>query len=108
MLLKTLDNTVSVQRGNKLDYALPMRTDYEETQNLKLINELKSIHKQFSLKSEMDDGLSSCSNFPELPLSYELETDKTVLPEIEHLKGKISEGGFEFLRAVSNRNAVVF
>ena len=63
VLLNTLDTTVSIQRGKKLGYALPMRTDYEETQNLKKhnvkdcpyhankdkilkrINELKSIHK---------------------------------------------------------------
>ena len=106
VLLNTLDTTVSIQRGKKLDYALPMRTDYEETQNLtkhtvkdcpyhankdkilKRTNELKSIHKLFSLKSETDDALSSCSNFPERPSSYELESDKPVLPEIEHLKGK--------------------
>ena len=31
VLLNTLDTTVSVQRGKKLGYALPMRTDYEET-----------------------------------------------------------------------------
>ena len=90
-----------------------MRTDYEETQNLKKysvkdcpyhankdkilkrINELKSIHKFFSMKSETDDGLSSCSNFPERPSSYELDSDKPDLPEIEHLKGKIGEGDFE-------------
>ena len=37
VLLNTLDTTVSIQRGKKLRYALPMRTDYnyEETQNLK-------------------------------------------------------------------------
>ena len=35
LLLNTLDTTVSIQRGKKLVYALPMRTDYEETQNLK-------------------------------------------------------------------------
>ena len=87
-----------------------MRTDYEETKNLKKysvkdcpyhankdkilkrINELKSIHKLFSMKSETDDGLSSCSNFPERTSSYELDSDKPVLPEIEDLKGKISEG----------------
>ena len=103
-----------------------MRTDYDETQNLKRysvkdcpyhankdeilksINEIKSIHKLLSLKSETDDGLSSCSNFPECPSSYELETDKPVLPEIEQLKGKIGEGDFELLRAVLNRNADVF
>ena len=30
----TLDTTVSIQRGRKLGYALPMRTDYEELLNL--------------------------------------------------------------------------
>ena len=33
--LNTMDTTVSIQRGKKLGYALPMRTDYKETQNLK-------------------------------------------------------------------------
>ena len=78
VLLNTLDTTVSIQRGKKLDYALPMRTDYEETKNLKKynvkdcphhanknkilkrINELKSIHELFSMKSDPEDGLSSC------------------------------------------------
>ena len=46
----------------------------------------------------------SCSNFPERPSSYELESDK---PEIEHLKGKIGEGDFESVREVLNRNADV-
>ena len=104
MLLKTLDITVSIQRGKKLGYALPMRTDYEETQNLKRynvkdcpyhtnkdiifkrINGLKSIHKLFLVKSETNDGLSSCSNFPERPSSYELESDKPVSPEIENCR----------------------
>ena len=52
------------------------------------------------MKSETDDVLSSCSNFPERPSSYEL-----VLPDIEHLRRKIGEGDFESLRAVLNRNA---
>ena len=126
VLLNTLETTISIQRGKKLGYALPMRTDYEETQNLKKhsvkdcpyhankdkilkkINELKSIHKLFSMNSETDDGLSSCSNFPEGLSSYELESDKPVLPEIEHLKRKIAEGDFELLREVLNRNADVF
>ena len=126
MLLNTLDTTVSIQRGTKLGYALPMRTDYEETQNLKRYNlkdcpnhankdkilkrnnELKSFNKLFSLKAETDDGLSSCSKFPERPSSYELESDKPLLLEIEHLRCKIDEGGFESLRAVLNRNADVF
>ena len=125
VLLNTLDTTVSIQRGKKLGYALPMRTDYEETQNLKKhnvkdypyhankdkilkrINELKSIHKVFSMKSETDDGLSNCSNSPERPSSYELDSGKPVLPEIEHLKGNMGEGDFKKLRDVSNRNADV-
>ena len=126
VLLNTLDTTVSIQRGKKLGYALSMRTDYEETQNLKKhnvkdcpyhankdkivkrINELKYTNKLFSMKSETDDGLSSCSNFPERPSSFELESDKPVLPEIEHLKGKIGEGDFEKLWDVLNRNTDVF
>ena len=105
VLLNTLDTTVSIQRGNKLGFALPMRTDYEETTKLKShnvkdcpnhanknmilkrINELKSFKKLFSMKSETDDGLSSCSNFTERPSSFELESEKPVSPEIEHLKG---------------------
>ena len=54
----------------------------------------------FSMRSETDDGLSNCSNFPESPLSYELE--------IEHLRGKIGEGEFKSLKEVLNRNADVF
>ena len=126
MLLNTLDTTVSIQRGKKLGYVLPMRTDYEETQNLqrysvkdcpyhankdinlKKINEFKSIHKLFSVSSETDDGLSSCSNFLERPSSYELEPDKPVLPEIDHSKGKIGEGDFESLLVVLNWKADVF
>ena len=110
VLLNTLDTTVTIQRGKKLGYALPLKTDYEETQNLKIysvkdcpnhadkdkvlkrIDEFNSINKLFSMKSETDDGLSSCSNFPERPSSYELESEKPVLPEIEHLRGKIGEG----------------
>ena len=42
---------------------------------LKRINELKSIHKLFSMTSDTDDGLSSCSNFPERPSSYELDSE---------------------------------
>ena len=34
VLLNTLDTTVTIQRGKKLAYVLPTRTDYEETQNL--------------------------------------------------------------------------
>ena len=98
VFLNTLNTTFSIQRGKKLGYALPMTTDYEEPQNLKRYNvkdcpnhadedeilkridEFKSIYKLFSMKSETDDGYSSCSKFPERPSSYELESDKPVLP----------------------------
>ena len=80
----------------------------KKDKNLKSNNELKSIHKLFSMKSDADDGLSSCSKFPERPSTYELESDQPVLPEIKHLKGKIGKGDFELLREVLNRNADVF
>ena len=60
------------------------------------------------MKSETDDGLSSCSNFPERPTEAELAANRPVLPEIEHLKGKISDKELDSLRAVLNRNADVF
>ena len=47
-----------------------------------------------SLKSETDDGLSSCSNFPEQPTLDEMQSDKPVLAEIELLGGKITDGKF--------------
>ena len=112
VLLNTLDTTVSIQRGKKLGYALPMRTDYEETQNLKRysvkdcpyhtkkdkilkrINELKYIHKLFSMKSETDDGLSSCSNFQERPSSYELESDKNGFARNRTLEKENRRGRF--------------
>ena len=126
VLLNTLDTTVTIQRGKKICYALPMKTDYEETQKLKrysvkdcpndadkdkilkVIDEFKSSNKLCSMKSETDDGLSSCSIFPERPMSYELESDEPVLPDIKHLRGKLGEGDFESVKAVLNWNADVF
>ena len=35
VLLNTLDTTILIQHGKKHGKALPMRTDYKETQNLK-------------------------------------------------------------------------
>ena len=60
------------------------------------------------MKSETDDGLSSCSSFPERPTETELAANKPVLPEIEHLRGKISDKELDSLRAVLSRNADVF
>ena len=75
---------------------------------LKRVIELKSSRKLFSMKSETDDGLTSCSNFPERPTETELAANKPVLREIEHLSGKISDKELDSLRAVLSRNADVF
>ena len=61
-----------------------------------------------SLKSETDDGLLSCSNFPERPTLEKLERDKPVLPEIEHLKGKVTDEQLEAIKDVLDRNEDVF
>ena len=84
----------------------PLHANRECT--MKRVNELKSSKKLFSMKPETDDGLSSCSNFPEIPTETELAADKPVLPEIDHLKGKISGKELDSLRAVISRNADIF
>ena len=61
-----------------------------------------------SLKSETDDGLSSCSNFPERPTLEEIEMDKLVLPEMEHLRGKLTYEQLEAIKDVLERNEDVF
>ena len=109
VLLNTLDIPITVQRGRKLGYALPVKTRYEMTENMKekvldcpnhrdkvcILRRLKKIKCSSclvkSLKSETDDGLSSCLNFPERPTLEELEIDKPVLPEIEQLRGKVTD-----------------
>ena len=124
VLLNTEATIVTIQRGKKLGYALPLNTDFQSVLKkfdvtkcplhanqeciMKRVNELKSSRKLFSMKSETDDGLSSCSNFPERPTETELAANKPVLPEIEHLKGKTSDMELDSLRAVLSRNADVF
>ena len=61
-----------------------------------------------SLKSETDDGLSSCSNCPEIPTLEELEMDKPVLPEIEIVRGKVTDEQLEAIKVVLNRNQDLF
>ena len=56
------------------------------------------------VNSETDDGLSSCSNFPERPAIEELERDEPVLPEIEHLRGKVTDEQLEAIKDVLDRN----
>ena len=126
VLLNTEATTVTIQRGKKFGFALPLNTDFQSVENLKKfdvtkcplhanqecilkrVNEMKSSKKLFSMKSETDDGLSSRSNFPERPTETELAADKTLLPEIEHLKGIISDKELDSLRAVLSRNADIF
>ena len=81
VLLNTLDTPITMQRGRKLRYALSVKTKYEKTENVKKILDCPNhMHKTYivgrlkkkslsvlshSLKSETDNELSSCSNFPE-------------------------------------------
>ena len=127
VLLNTLDITITIQRGRKLGYALPVKTRYEMTENTKqsevvdcpnhrdkicILRRLKKIKGLSglvkSLKSETDDGLSSCSNFPERPTIDEMKSDKPVLPEIEHLRGKLTDEQLEAIKDVLERNEEVF
>ena len=61
-----------------------------------------------SLKSETDNELSSCSNFPERPTLEELEMDKPVLPDINHLRGKVTDERLKAIKDVLDRNQDVF
>ena len=61
-----------------------------------------------SLKSETDDGLSSCSNFPETPTLEEMEMDKPVLPEIEHFRGKVTDEQLETIKDVLEQTRTFF
>ena len=127
VLLNTLDMPITIQRGRKLGYALSVKTRYKMTENHKqnevvdcpnhrdkifILRRLKKIKGSSglvkSLKSETDDGLSSCSNFPERPTLDEIQSDKPVLPEIEHLRGKLTDEQLEAIKDVLERNEEVF
>ena len=126
VLLGTEATMVTMQRGRKLGYALPLSTEYRSVENskkyevtecpshanqeciLKRISEVKFSKKLFSMKSETEEELSSCSNFPEIPTKTELASNKPVLSQIEHLKEKLSDKELDSLRAVLNQNADVF
>ena len=127
VLLNTLNIPITIQRGRKLGYALPVKTRYEMTENVKeseviecpnhrdkicilrRLNKIKSSSGLVkSLKSETDDGLSSCSNFPERPTLEETEINKPVLSEIEHLRGKVTDEQLEAIKDVLERNEEVF
>ena len=90
VLLNTEATTETMQRGKKLGYALLLSTYFQSVENfktfgvtkcslhasqeckLKSVNELNFSEKLFSMKSETDDDLSICSNFPERPTELEL------------------------------------
>ena len=127
VLLNTLDITIKIQRGRKLGYALPGITRYEMTENVKEneivdcpnhrdkicnLRRLKKIKKSSglvkSLKSELGDGLSSCSTFPERPTLEEMEMDKPFLTEIEHLRGNVTDEQLEAIEDLLERNEDVF
>ena len=127
VLLNTLDIPITIQRGRKLLFALPVKTRYEMTENpqqnevidcpnhtdkiciLKRLKEIKgSSGLVKSLKSGTDDRLSSYSNFPERPTLDEMQRDKPVLSEIEHLRGKITDEQLEAIKDVLERNEDVF
>ena len=77
---------------------------------LEQIEQKKEISSDLvkSLKSETDDGLSSCSIFPERLTPEELELDKQVLSEIKHLRGKVTDEQLDDLKDVLDRNQEVF
>ena len=129
VLLNTLDIPITIQRGRKLGYALPVKTCCEMTEKVKenevldcpnhrdkicILRRLKKIKYSSglvkSLKLETDDGLLSCSNFPERPTLEEFERDKPVLPEIERLslRGKVMDEQLEAIKDVLDRNEDVF
>ena len=127
VLLNTLDIPITIQRRRKLGYALPVKFRYETIENSKqnevvdcpnhrdkicILRRLQKIKDSSglikSLKSETDDGLSSCSNFPERPTLDEMQNEKPVLPEIEHLRGKLKDEQLEAIKEVLERNEEVF
>ena len=125
--MNTQATSVTTKRGKKLGFSLTLNTEYQSLENLKRfrvtespshtnkkcilkrINETKSFEKLFSLKSETDDGLSSCSNFPERTTDTKPVAKKiSSTSEIEHLKGKTSDEELDTLRLKMNWNADVF
>ena len=127
ILLNTLDIPITIHRERKLGYVLAVKIKYETVEKLNkyevidspnhrdcfcILSRLKKIKLSSglinSLKSETDDELSSSSNVPERPTQEELEVDKTVLPEIEYLRRKVTDEQLEAIKDVLDRNQHVF
>ena len=75
---------------------------------LETIEENKRFIRSCKITPETDDGLLSCSNVPERPTLDEMQRDKPILPEIEHLRGKITDEQLEATKDVLERNEDVF
>ena len=100
--------TETVKENEVLD-CTNRRDDVCVLRRLKKIKYSSGLVK--SLNSETDDGLSSCSKFPERARLEELEAEKPVLPETEHLRGKATDEQLEQLEAIKDvldRNEDVF
>ena len=126
VLLNTQATSWTIQDGMMLGYAIHLSTEYQSLEKLKRfkateypshanqecilkrINDPKNSFKKFSMKSEINDGLSSCSNFPERLTETEIAANKPVLPEIKTPASQISVEELHSLIAVLNRNAGVF
>ena len=120
VLLNTETTTVTIQRGKKLSYSMHLSTEYRSVENstkyevtecpLHANQEcvLERISELNSSKKETDNGLSSCSNFPEKPTEAELASSKPALPEIEHLKCNLPGKELDSLSAELNRSVDVF
>ena len=106
VLLNTLDIPITIKSRRKWGYALPVKTRYEMTKNVKenevldcpnhrdkicTLRRLKKIKYSSGLvkllKSETDDGLLSCSSFPQRATLEELEVDKPVFTRDRTLEG---------------------
>ena len=115
---------ITIQRGRKLGYAIPVKTRYEmlkksailhcpnHRDKICILRKLKKIKCSSglvkSLKSETDNGISNCSKFPGRPTLEELEADKPVLPEIEHSRVEVTDERLEAIKDVLDRNKDFF
>ena len=127
VLLNTVNIPITIQRGWNMGYALPVKTRHEMTEKVKeikvldclsrrdkicILRRLKKIKDSSglvkSLNSETDDGLSSSSKLPRRPTLEEMEMDQPVLPELELLRGKVTDEQLEAIKDVLDRNEDVF
>ena len=102
VLLNTLHIPITIQKGRKLGYALAVKTRYEMTENPKQNEVIDCPNHRDKI------CILSCSNFLERPTLNKMQRDKPVLPEIEHLRGNITDEQLEAIKDVLERNEDVF